>query len=322
MMEELIAPREAIGTTLVELGRIDEKIIVIDCDLARSTRITPFEKEFPDRFIQIGSAEENAVSLACGLAYAGFKPVFVSFTIFSIGLPWTQLRMAAYAGLPVVIIGTHPGYDVGPDGGTHQMFEDIALARVIPEMAVLSPCDLNETKAAIKTATQSKKICYIRVGRHPVPDFHPQGTDFHFGKSEVIIDKGADCLLIADGSMVAAAIEVASVLINSNIGTSVINIRSIKPLDQNLIHNRTKNAKLVITIENHSVYCGLGGLIAEFLSEEPIPHIIIGSPDKFGESGKTEELRRKYGLDKEGILKRIDPTIGKIFGKKIEVTRS
>lgn len=318
-MEELIAPREVIGTTLVELGRNDEKIVVIDSDLGRSTRIAPFEKEFPKRFIQVGSAEENAASIACGLAYAGFKPVFVSFTIFAIGLPWTQLRMAAYAGLPIVIIGTHPGYDVGPDGGTHQMFEDIALARVIPEMVVLNPCDVTETKVAIEAALRSKKICYIRIGRHPVPDFHKDGTEFNIGKAEVIQDNGDDCVLIADGSMVATAMEIASELDGLDIGASVINIRSIKPLDRELILQKAKMSRLIISIENHSIYGGLGGLIAETLSEEPTPHIIIGAPDKFGESGKTEELREKYGLDKDGILERISPSVEKIFQKKIVI---
>lgn len=318
-MEELIAPREIIGTTLVELGRDDEKIIVIDSDLGRSTRIAPFEKEYPQRYIQVGSAEENAASIACGLAYAGFKPVFVSFTIFAIGLPWTQLRMAAYAGLPIVIIGTHPGYDVGPDGGTHQMFEDIALSRVIPEMVVLNPCDATETKAAIETALKSKQICYIRIGRHPVPDFHKNGTRFEIGKSEIIQDNGDDCLLIADGSMVATAQEIALELKALDIGTSVINIRSIKPLDKEMILERSQKSKLVISIENHSIYGGLGGLIAEAISEQPVPHIIIGAPDKFGESAKTEELREKYGLDKDGILKRINSSIEKIFQKRIEI---
>ncbi|MBM3137522.1 MAG: transketolase [Chloroflexi bacterium] len=312
-MEDLIAPREAIGTTLVELGRTDKRIFVIDCDLARSTRITPFEKEFPDRFVQLGSAEENAVSFACGLAYVGFKPVFVSFTIFSIGLPWTQLRMAAYSGLPLIIIGTHPGFDIGPDGGTHQMFEDIALARVIPEFIVMSPCDVSETREAIKAAMEANKPCYIRVGRDPVPDFHKNGAAFQIGKSEVIFGDGEQCIIIADGSMVAISIEVASILEKMNIRTSVINIRTIKPLDHKLINEKTRKAKLIVTIENHSVHGGLGGLIAEFLSENPIPHIIIGSPDQFGESGKTDELRKKYHLDLNGILKKFNPYIKAII---------
>ena len=159
--ETHLAPREVIGETLVALGEKDPKLIVIDCDLGLSTRLVPFEERFPERFIQLGSQEQNAIGVATGLAYAGYHPVYVSFTMFSIGLPWTQIRMAAYSKVAFTIIGTHPGFDIGPDGGTHQMMEDLALARVIPGLDVLCPADSNETRDAMNVRPLVQTIWFI-----------------------------------------------------------------------------------------------------------------------------------------------------------------
>lgn len=306
-MSTLHAPRETIGETLAALAEQDERLMVLDADLGRSTRLTAFEERFPQRYIQVGVAEQNAVGIASGLIYAGYRPVFVSFTMFTIGLCWTQLRQAAYAGLPIKIIGTHPGYDIGPDGGTHQMFEDIALARVIPEMEVLCPSDIVETKAALRAALASPHLTYVRVGRHPVPVIHQEPLEFPIGKAEVVFQSGGDIVLIADGSMVFTALEVARQLTNEGKEVSVVNIRTIKPCDTALIQSLGQRASLVVTIENHTIYGGLGGLVAEVLAgmEKHGAVLRVGAPDRFGESATTEQLRQKNGLDVAGVLARI-----------------
>lgn len=306
-MNTLRAPRETLGETLAAIAERDERLMVLDADLGRSTRLTVFEERFPQRYIQVGVAEQNAVGIASGLVYAGYRPVFVSFTMFTIGLCWTQLRQAAYAGLPLKIIGTHPGYDIGPDGGTHQMFEDLALARVIPEIDVLCPSDIVETRAALRTAIASPRLTYVRVGRHPVPVIHQEPVDFPVGKAEIVLDNGRDYVLLTDGSMLFTALEVAEELVSEGERVSVVNIRSIKPLDVELISELGQQARVMVTIENHSVYGGLGGAVAEVLASAGSHGTLlrIGTPDRFGESGTTEQLRQANHLDKAGVLKQI-----------------
>jgi transketolase len=308
-MNNLYPPREVIGEVLCEIGACDEKLIVIDTDLGRSTRLTKFEENFPERFIQLGSAEQNGVSIACGLSYAGFHPVFVSFTMFAIALPWTQLRMAAYSGCNITILATHPGFDIGPDGGTHQLLEDLALSRVIPEAYVFLPCDRPETRAAIKKSISLDKLVIVRIGRHPVPDLHETETEFEPGKAEVLRNQGEDVVLISDGSMASVCCQVSDRLAEDSIPNSVINIRSIKPLDRDLIRHYARTSKVIVTVENHSILGGLGGAVAEIISELGGKLIRIGSPDCFGESATTEELRHSYGLDTNNIITRIKSEI-------------
>ena len=307
--ETHLAPREVIGETLVALGEKDPKLIVIDCDLGLSTRLVPFEERFPERFIQLGSQEQNAIGVATGLAYAGYHPVYVSFTMFSIGLPWTQIRMAAYSKVAFTIIGTHPGFDIGPDGGTHQMMEDLALARVIPGLDVLCPADSNETRDAIRKAIGSDHLVYLRIGRHPVPIRPVESVDFVAGKGEFWKDDGRDVVLIGDGSMSFNALEAANILEQQGLKTAVVNIRSLKPFDEPLIRTLAKEAKLLVTVENHSVLGGLGGAVAEIASEEGGRLCRIGSLDCFGESASADQLRHKHQMDVEGILKRLEAPI-------------
>lgn len=313
-METLIAPREVIGDTLVEIGKLDSKLVVIDCDLGRSTRLVPFEQQFPERFVQLGSQEQNAISIATGLAYAGYHPVFVCFTMFSIGLPWTQIRMAAYSKVPFTIIGTHPGFDIGPDGGTHQMMEDLALARVLPGLDVLCPADTIETRVAMKRSIGSERLVYIRIGRQPVPVWHKPEYDFIVGKGEFWKDAGRDIVFIADGSMSFNALEAANILEQRGLGTAVVNIRSLKPLDEILIRKLACESILLVTVENHSVLGGLGGAVAEIASEEGGRLCRIGSPDCFGESASADQLRHKHKMDVIGILERIEEPIHRWFG--------
>lgn len=298
---KLIAPRDIIGKTLLQIADEDKTLLVLDCDLGRSTRLSSFEQEFPSRFVQLGSQEQNALSVATGLSIAGYHPVLVSFTMFSIGLPWTQIRMAAYAHVPFTIIGTHPGFDIGPDGGTHQMLEDLALARVIPWFDVHTPSDINETSSAMRTLIGNNKLNYIRIGRQPVPVYYPSDVKFTPGRADFWIDQGRDVVLIADGSMIFNAYEAAHMLAERGIGISVVNIRSIKPLDEDLILKLSKESKLLVTVENHSIYGGLGGAVAEIVSTVGGRLLRIGSQDKFGESGSTDELRVKHGLDSNSI---------------------
>ncbi|MDX9863412.1 MAG: transketolase C-terminal domain-containing protein [Anaerolineaceae bacterium] len=312
-----LAPREVIGETLVELGEKDSKLLVIDCDLGLSTRLVPFEKRFPERFIQLGSQEQNAIGVATGLSYAGYHPVFVCFTMFSIGLPWTQIRMAAYSKVPFTIIGTHPGFDIGPDGGTHQMMEDLALARSIPGLDVLCPADSVEVKSAMTNYIGSDRLVYIRVGRQPVPAWHTESVDFVAGKGVFWKDDGRDVVLIADGSMSFNALEAAKLLDQRGLKTAVVNIRSLKPLDEDLIRKLAIESKLLVSVENHSILGGLGGAIAEIAAEEGGRLYRVGSPDCFGESASADQLRHKHKMDVEGILERLEAPIQRWVDKSI-----
>lgn len=301
----LLAPRDTIGETLVELGSKNPKLVVVDCDLGKSTRLIPFEKAFPERFIQLGSQESNAMSVVTGLASAGLTPVFVSFTMFSIGLPWTQIRMAAYGKVAFTIIGTHPGFDIGPDGGTHQMMEDIALARSIPWLQVFTPSDINETKAAMNLLIGNDTLNYIRIGRHPVPVWYDENVVFTPGKADAWLEEGREVVFLADGSMVFNAYEAATNLLKEGIGASVYNMRSVKPLDTALLERLSAEARLLVSVENHSILAGLGGAIAEVVSASAGRLMRIGSPDVFGESASTDDLRHKYGMDVGGILNQV-----------------
>ncbi len=303
MNEDLVAPREVLGNTLAELADTDSSVIVIDADLARSTRADAFEAVHPEQFLQMGVAEQNAVGVASGLAYAGLKPVFVSMAMFSTGLPWTQLRMAAYAGLHVVVVGSHPGLDIGPDGGTHQMLEDIALMRAIPGFTVLVPSGSAETAQAVTWAVQSEGPVYVRVGRQPVREL-PHKSAFSPGTAEVMLSYGTDVVLVAEGSMVSVATEVADDLANDGVQTTVVDIRSIKPLDEKTIVDLAADTPLMVTLENHSVIGGLGAAVAEVL-DGGTRLKRIGTHDHFGSSASADELREEFGLDRRGVLTQI-----------------
>jgi len=301
----LQAPRDTIGETLAKMGRENPNLVVVDTDLGKSTRLVPFEQAFPERFIQLGSQENNAMSVVTGLATAGLTPIFVSFTMFSIGLPWTQIRMAAYGKVPFTIIGTHPGFDIGPDGGTHQMMEDLALARSVPWVDVHTPSDINETKAAMVSLIGNERLNYIRIGRHPVPVWYDENVIFTSGKADFWMNEGRDVVFVADGSMVFNAYAAAQELCKEGVASSVVNIRSVKPLDEEVLYQLANEAGLLVTVENHSIYGGLGGAVAEVVSEYGAHLLRIGSPDIFGESASTDDLRRKYGMDVPGILKSV-----------------
>jgi len=302
------SPRDALGTVLADIAARDDRLVVIDADLGRSTGLAEYERRFPDRFVQVGVAEQNALGIATGLAYAGYRPVFVSFAMFAVGLTWTQLRQAAYAGLPVTVIGTHPGLDAGPDGGTHQMCEDLALTRTIPELAVLAPADTSEVAAAVEAAYRLDRVAYVRIGRYPVPDLHAPVSLYPEGRGEVLRAEGTDCLFVAEGSGVWVSLQAAEQLAKDGIGARVLNARWIKPFDVELLRAHAAEVDLVVTVENHSALGGLGGVVAEVLTDPaaPIlrPVLRLGTDDLFGESGSLEDLRIARGLTPDAIAAR------------------
>lgn len=294
--------RNVYGETLAELGRENKNIIVLDADLSSSTRTAFFAKEFPERFFNMGIAEQNMMATAAGLASCG-KIVFVStFALFATGRAWEQIRNTiCYNNFNVKIVATHSGVSVGPDGASHQALEDIALMRVIPKMTVVVPSDGLQTRQAVLAAVKQSGPVYIRLGRPKVEDLEKQ--DFEIGKAN-IIREGKDISIIACGIMVRQALEAAESLKKDGIESRVVNMSTVKPLDKNMILDCLKQTKGIITAEEHSVIGGLGGAVSEVVAEidEKRPLKKIGVRDRFGQSGKPEELMKEYGLTAQHIV--------------------
>ncbi|HBS06361.1 MAG TPA: transketolase [Leptospiraceae bacterium] len=297
------ATRDGYGQALKELGEQREDIVVLDADLSSSTKTGVFAKAFPDRFYNVGVAEQNLVGMAAGFALSGLVPFASSFAMFLAGRAWEIVRNSvAYPGLNVKLVATHSGITVGEDGASHQIIEDIALMRSIPEMNVFVPSDYNETMAIIKAVAELKGPCYVRCGRASVPVIERKDDyQFHPGKGEVLRD-GKDITIVACGVMVAEAQEAASLLEESGIDAAVINMASVKPLDEELLVKYAKKTGLVITAEEHNILGGLGSAVAESLStQHPVPIHRIGMPDKFGQSGEAGKLMDHYGLRAKDI---------------------
>ncbi|OUZ07686.1 hypothetical protein BHE97_16465 [Aeromicrobium sp. PE09-221] len=304
---DLRAPREMIGSTLVGLIDAGEDVVVLDGDLGLSTRLGPVEDAHPERLVQLGVAEQNAMGVATGLSYTGVRPVFVSMAMFALALPWTQLRQAAYAGAPVVVIGTHPGVDMGPDGGTHQCLEDLALARAVPELVVLTPADSAQTASAIAWAVrQSEHPVYIRVGRHPVAQLYTADEEFVPGGHAVIADHGGRALIVTEGSTASLGRDAADILDERGIGTRVVHLPSLKPLDAEGIRAAASGCDLVVTVENHSVIGGLGDAVSGVVGPQGARVERIGTPDVFGMSATGDEMRESFGLTPDAVAARID----------------
>ena len=303
-MKDLVATREAYGKTLVELGRENPNIVVLDADLSVSTRTAAFGKEFPDRFFDMGVAEQDMISTAAGLAACG-KIVFAStFAIFGSGCAWDQVRMSvAYTRLNVKIVVTHAGITTGEDGASHQANEDIAIMRVLPNMTVIVPADAVETVKVIREASRFYGPTYIRLSRPKTPIIYDKNDyDFKIGKG-VVLRPGKEATLFACGLMVAKSLEAAEELKKKNIDCRVVNLHTIKPIDKGLIVKCAEETGAVVTAEEHSVIGGLGGAVAEVLVENScVPMVRVGVKDMFGESGKPEELLVKYGLTTQNII--------------------
>ena len=303
MENKKIATRESYGNALAELGKTHENLVVLDADLAEATKTAIFRGVFPERHIDCGIAECNMIGIAAGLAASGKVPFASSFAMFAAGRAFEQVRNSVgYPHLNVKIAATHAGISVGEDGATHQCNEDIALMRTIPGMTVLCPSDDVEAKAAVKAAYEHDGPVYLRFGRLPVPVINDT-DDYHFelGKG-ITLREGTDLTIVSTGLCVPACLDAARALERDGISAGVINIHTIKPIDEELLIQAAKRTGKVVTVEEHSVIGGLGSAVADVLSENnPVPVHKIGIRDVFGESGPAQELLKKYGLDAEGI---------------------
>ncbi len=302
-----VATRDSYGNALVECGKEYENLVVLDADLAAATKTGVFKKAFPERHIDCGIAECNMVGIAAGLAATGKIPFVSSFAMFAAGRAFEQVRNSvAYPHLNVKIGATHAGISVGEDGATHQCNEDIALMRTIPGMVVINPSDDVEAKAAVKAAIEHDGPVYLRFGRLATPVINDRPDyKFELGKG-VVLREGKDVTIIASGLCVAEALGAADKLAADGVSAKVINIHTIKPLDEELVIAAAKETGKVVTVEEHSVIGGLGSAVCDCLSEKaPTPVLKIGVNDVFGESGPAVKLIAKYGLDAEGIYNKV-----------------
>ncbi len=302
-----IATRESYGNALVEVGQENPGVIVLDADLANATKTNTFQKAFPDRHIDCGIAECNMTGIAAGLATCGKIPFISSFAMFAAGRNYEQIRNSiGYPHLNVKIGATHAGITVGEDGASHQCLEDIALMRVIPGMTVIVPADDTEAKAAVHAAVDYEGPVYLRFGRAGVPIINdPETYKFEMGKG-VLLREGTDVTIVATGIMVAAALDAAEILAADGISAEVINIHTIKPLDEDIIIKSASKTGKVVTAEEHSVIGGLGSAVSDCLSaKHPTTVYKIGINDQFGESGTAAALVEKYGLDGAGVAKSV-----------------
>jgi len=306
---EQISPRDGFGEGLALAGEMDERIVALCADVTESLRMNLFKNRFPERFIELGIAEQNMAGIASGLAAAGKIPVIGTYAIFSPGRNWEQIRTTiCYNQQKVILVGSHAGLNVGPDGASHQALEDIALMRVLPHMAVICPADALEARKAILSAVEYPNSVYIRLPREKSPVFTTEETSWEIGKSQALwIPKSENeqfsgITIFACGYLVYKALEAAKELEQEGISITVINNSAIKPLDKEIILKWAKKSKAIITLEEHQIAGGMGSAIAEFLSENyPLPIKFMGIKDEFGQSGQAEELIEKYGLGKEAI---------------------
>ncbi len=308
-----IATREAYGKALAEFGESYPDMVVLDADLAAATKTGVFKKKFPDRHIDCGIAESNMMGIAAGLSLTGKIPVASTFAMFASGRAFEQVRNSiGYPHLNVKIGATHAGITVGEDGASHQCNEDIALMRTIPGMTILNPADAVEARACVKAALDYEGPVYLRFGRAAVPVINDR-PDYHFemGKG-VLLKEGNDVTIVATGIMVAAALEAAEKMETEGVSAEVINIHTIKPLDKDLIIQSARKTGKVVTAEEHTIIGGLGGAVCEALCEDyPVPVCRIGINDVFGESGSAGALLVKYGLDGDGVYRRVKEFLAK-----------
>ena len=306
MNREYKSVRREYGNTLVELGKINKDIVVLDADLSSSTQTKLFAKEFPERFFNVGIAEQDLITTAAGLACTGKIPFVSTFAMFASGRAWEQVRNTiCYSNLNVKIAATHGGITVGEDGASHQALEDISLMRSIPNMTVIVPADAEETRQVIKFASEFKGPVYIRISRSNLPDIFDSNYKFDYKKAN-IIKEGKDITLITNGETLVETIDCAKILSENGIDAEVINVPVVKPLDNETIINSAKKTNRVITIENHSIIGGLGSTVCELLSEKyPTKVTRIGTNDEFGQSGTAKELMAFYGLNAEKLAQKI-----------------
>ena len=310
-MADKIATREAYGNALAELGEINKDIVVLDADLAEATKTCIFKKKFPERFIDCGIAENNMFSVAAGLSTCGKIPFASTFAMFAAGRSFDQVRNSiGYPHLNVKICATHAGISVGEDGATHQCNEDIALMRTIPGMVVINPSDGVEARAAVMAAVEYQGPVYIRFGRLALPIINDnEGYKFEIGKA-IKMAEGTDVTIVANGMMVAEALEARKMLAEEGISASVINAHTVKPLDADTIVNDARKTGAVVVSEEHNIIGGLCSAVAEAIGESyPVPVVRHGVEDVFGKSGPAKELIEYYGLNAKGIVEKAKKAI-------------
>ena len=304
---EQIPIRKGFGEGLVVAGEENPQVVALCADLTESSQTLAFKEKFPNRFVEIGVAEQNLASVASGMAAMGKIPFITSYAMFSPGRNWEQIRTTiAYNNRPVKIAGSHAGISVGPDGGTHQAIEDIAITRVIPRMVVISPCDAIEAKKATIALAKTDTPVYLRLAREKTPIMTTINTPFEIGKAQIVWESNKPLVgIIATGALLYKALEAAKEL-EGKVEVEVMNLSTIKPLDEKAVIALAKKAGKIITVEEHQVHGGMGSAVAECLATNfPVPMKFIGVQDEFGQSGTPEELIEHYGMGKNAIVKAI-----------------
>lgn len=304
---EQVPIRKGFGEGLVKAGEKDPQVVVLCADLTESAQALAFKEKFPNRFVELGVAEQNLASVASGMAAMGKIPFITSYAMFSPGRNWEQIRTTiAYNDRPVKIAGSHAGISVGPDGGTHQAVEDIAITRVIPRMVVISPCDAIEARKATEAAAKTNDPVYIRLAREKTPIMTTDKTPFKIGVAQTVwVGRKPKVGIIATGALLHKALEAAKEL-EGKVEVEVLNLSTIKPLDEKAVVSLANKVKAIVTVEEHQVHGGMGSLVAECLAEhKPIPMKFIGVQDDFGQSGTPEELIEHYGMGTKAIIKAV-----------------
>lgn len=304
--------RSGFGEALTELGKTNPKVVALCADLTGSLKMDSFAKENPDRFFQMGIAEANMIGTAAGLTIGGFIPFTGTFANFSTGRVYDQIRQSvAYSGKNVKICASHAGITLGEDGATHQILEDIGLMKMLPGMTVINPCDFNQTKQATLAIAEHNGPVYLRFGRPKVPNFIPFDSEFEIGKG-INLKAGNDVTIIATGHLVWKALEAADKLETVGIDAEVINIHTIKPLDNEIILNSVSKTGCVVTAEEHQINGGLGDSVAQLLAlKNPIPMEFVAVMDTFGQSGKPDRLMKHYGLESDNIVESVRKVIAR-----------
>lgn len=306
------ATRDAYGDALLELGRQRPEIVALDADLSGSTKTSKFAKEFPNRFFNVGIAEQDMIGTAAGLALAGKIPFASTFAVFETGRAWDQIRLTVcYSNTNVKLVATHGGITVGEDGASHQALEDVALMRALPNMTVIVPADATETVSVINAVADFKGPVYVRLGRAKVPYVMPDDYSFRTGKA-FVFSTGKDVNIIANGIMVGIALDAAAALKRDGIDAGVINMSTVKPLDEESVLAAAQSAGLIVTAEEHSIIGGLGGAVAEYVSEHcPVTVKRVGINDSFGCSGNAGDLMKFHGITADDIVTRINDVLKK-----------
>jgi transketolase len=302
--------RSGFGAGLYALGKKNKDVVALCADLTGSLKMNQFADEFPERFFQCGIAEANMMGVAAGLTVGGKIPFAGTFANFATGRVYDQVRQSiAYSGKNVKICASHAGVTLGEDGATHQIMEDIGLMKMLPGMTVINPCDFNQTKAATLAIAEFEGPVYLRFGRPKVPNFTSENQTFEIGKA-VLLNEGTDVTIIATGHLVWESIVAAKELEQKGISTEIINIHTIKPLDYEAVLSSVSKTKAVVTAEEHLMNGGLGDSIAQLLTKKmPLPMEMVAVDDQFGESGKPEELLKKYGIDASNIVKAVEAVL-------------